>query len=170
MPQLRITKYDPTHRDAGGAYTRDEWTSYSDVGQVFGGRTLTLSEYEAVEAAYVNAASAFLREAGVHELFVRGLESTNEGKPGVAEGSSVGVEQLPGVVRALLREKFWCRLESETAYLHVGWDYYLYVGIPTPCPAAQSASIQAGLFVEPCPSPYADRAASASADRHQSVT
>ena len=159
MPQFRVTKYDPTHRDSTGAYKRDEWTSYADVGQVFCGRKLTLSEYEKVEANYVNAAVAFLHEAGIHELTVQGLESTKNGKPSVIEGASVRLEQLPGVLRALLREEFWCRLESQAAYLHIGYDYYLYVGVPSPCPAAELASSQAGLFIEPFSSPYAESAA-----------
>ena len=123
------------------------------------GRRLTLSEYETVETKYVNAAVAFLHEAGIHELTVRGLESAKNGKPSVSEGVSVRLEQLPDILRALLREEFWCRLESQVAYLHVGYDYYLYVGVPSPCPAAELASSQAGLFVEPLPSPYTEGAA-----------
>jgi hypothetical protein len=36
--EYRVTKYDPTRRDARGAYTREEWTSFGDIGQRLGKR------------------------------------------------------------------------------------------------------------------------------------
>ena len=41
-------------------YTGDDWTSVTQIGQSFGGVTLTEREYKRVEHAYVNAALAFL--------------------------------------------------------------------------------------------------------------
>src|SRR5262245_6416722 len=72
--EYRVTKYDPAFRDSTGAYVRDEWTSFSDIGRAFSGVVLTEADYQRAEDAYVTAAVAFLREAGVASVTVAGLE------------------------------------------------------------------------------------------------
>jgi hypothetical protein len=159
MPQFRVTKYNPKYRDSSGAYTRDDWTSYSQVGQACSGKRLTLEEYQQVESAYINAAVAFMQEAAIQELVVRGLETAPKYRASITEGLSVKTAQLSEVLRALLRNQYWCRLEGHAAYVHVGYDFYMYVGVPTACPAAEATSKQSGLFVEALPSPYSESAA-----------
>lgn len=154
MFEFRVTKYDPAHRDRWGAYTRDEWTSVSDIGRAFGGQVLTEAEYQRVEDAYAAAVAAFLREAEVSSLAIGGLENYGGVPLPFAEGSPVGRAQVGEVVRRVLREKFWCRLEGAGAFIHVGYDYYMYVGVPRACPAAESLVRDLGLFVEPFRSPY----------------
>jgi hypothetical protein len=66
---------------------------------------------------------------------------------------------VPAVLRSLLREEYWCRLESETAFVHVGWDYYMYISVLKSCPLAESIAQNRGLFVEQFRSPYAESAA-----------
>jgi hypothetical protein len=41
--------------------------------------------------------------------------------------------------------------------IHVGWDYYLYIGIPCEPSASIEAARGDGLFVEPFESPYKAR-------------
>jgi hypothetical protein len=41
-------------------------------------------------------------------------------------------------------------------YVHFGWDYYMYLGIPIHCPNALSYAKEKGIFVEPFVSPYLD--------------
>ncbi len=159
MHQFRVTKYDPAHRDTTGAYLLDDWTSSSDVGRVFGGTTLTPERYQAVEDAYVSTALSFLSESGISHLRVAGLESRPPTKDAPSEGDEVSLEALEVVLRGLLRERFWCRLEAANGFIHVGWDYYMYVGVPQGCPAASAAASAQGLFVESFPSPYAASAA-----------
>ena len=153
MFEYRITKYDPAGRDDRGAYSRDEWTAYGDIGRTFGGEVLTLAEYQRVEEAYVAAALAFLREAGVETLTVEGLEARDH-SPGIADGLSLGLSTVAEVVRRALREEFWCRLEGPEAFVHIGWDYYLYVGVPRTCPAAERLAQRVGLHAESFRSPY----------------
>ena len=156
MFEFRVTKYDPAHRDAGGPYTRDEWTSVSDIGRAFGGVVLTEPEYQRVEDAYAATAVAFLREAGVSSLAVAGLENHAAVPLPFAEGSALGPAEVGGVVRRLLREEFWCRLEGAGAFVHVGYDYYMYVGVPVACPDAVALARQLGLFSESFRSPYSE--------------
>jgi hypothetical protein len=152
--EYRVTKYDPAFRDSRGYYTREEWTSVGDIGCSFGGVVLTPEKYHRVEDAYVAVALSFLRESGQSSLTVTSLENNRKYPIEFGEGSALGLEQLGPVIRLVLREKFWCRLEGPVSFLHFGWDYYLYVGVPYPCPESQELAKQRGMFVEELPSPY----------------
>jgi hypothetical protein len=151
--QFRITKYDPAYRDGRGAYLREEWTSSAHIGRSFEGVVLTEAEYRRVEDAYVASALAFLKEAGVTELTVLGLENPRAVELPFSEGSALDLEVIGEVLRRVLREEFWCRLEGPESFLHVDWDYYLFVGVPVACPAAEALAQRLELFVEPCLSP-----------------
>jgi hypothetical protein len=155
----RITKYNPALRDAAGAFLGSEWTSIADVGASFAGKELSLAEYERVEAAYVSAAQSFLVEASVATLQVQGVENSGGGLAAPAEGAVIEVRAIPSILVGLLRDSFWCRLESASAFVHVGYDYYMYVGVPSRCPVSERKAAEAGLFVENYSSPYARSAA-----------
>lgn len=51
---IRITKYNPKFRDKDGKYTKDEWTSISDIGTYFDRLELKYEDYLIVEDAYVD--------------------------------------------------------------------------------------------------------------------
>jgi hypothetical protein len=154
MNEYRITKYDPSFRDRAGAYTRDEWISVRDIGRSFGGVTLDGEEYERVEDAYVEVAMTFLREAGVSALRVEGLENQRGHVLNFREGSLLPLEHVGDALRRILREEFCCRFNAVNGFVHVGWDFYMYVGVRCPCPSAQARATELGLFVEEFRSPY----------------
>jgi hypothetical protein len=154
--EFRVTKYDPAYRDRRGAYSRDEWTSIGDIGRAFAGVILTEPEYQRVEDAYAETAVAFLREAGVSTLAVAGLENRAAAPLSIAECSSLDLAEVGEVMRRMLREEFWCRLEGAGAFVHVGYDYYMYIAVPGPCPNAAALAQKLGLFVEPFRSPYSE--------------
>ena len=154
MNEYRVTKYNPAFRDPGGAYTRDEWTSVKDVGRSFAGGVLTREEYERVENAYVGAALAFLDEAGLTSLRVEGLENTRGEWLVFRNDSILPLTQVGDVIRRVLREEFWCRLEGVDGFVHFGWDYYMYIGVAHPCPKARERTVELGLYVEEFASPY----------------
>lgn len=150
MFEYRVTKYDPAIRLSGETY--DEWTSYGDVGATFNGIVLNRTTYEKVEAAYISVATAFLREADVGCLTVRGLEYQKGAKPPYAEGACV--EDVAAIMTKVLREELWCRLEGHRGFIHFGWDYYMYIGVASACPEAQEWATKVGLFIEEMRSPY----------------
>lgn len=157
--EYRVTKYNPAFRDSSGAYTRDEWVSCGDIGRSFDGVKLTAEAYKRAEDAYIAAAIAFLRESAVPHLAVRGLENKQGHAVPISEGDALPVEHLADVLRSVLREEFWCRLEADDALVHVGWDYYMYLGVPHPCPAARRKAEELGLYIEDFASPYRGGAA-----------
>jgi hypothetical protein len=151
---LRVTKYDPGLRDQRGAFTEDDWTSVSDVGGIFNGRVLTLSEYLDVENRYLRVVAAFLEAAGVESLVASDVES-HGARWWPQEGESLSPLAVVDVVREMLRERGFCRLAGPRGvYVHVGDDYYLYVGGDVDGAAALDAVARAGLFADEFRSPY----------------
>jgi hypothetical protein len=146
--EYRVSKYNPALRDSSGAYTVEEWTSVSDIGRSFDGVNLTQAEYQRVESAYVSAALAFLGESGVSELKVQELENPQGLRLEIEEGSTLPLERAAEVIRALLREEFWCLLKAEGGSVHMGYDYLMSIRVPRRCPAAEKATVENGLFVE----------------------
>jgi len=154
MHRYRVTKYDPALRTAAGAYAKDEWTLFSDVGRSFCGVTLSCEDYLRAESAYVEAAAAFLAEDSAPELRVVDIEIRGDRPNAPAEGSLVARADFPAFCRSILRGEFWCKLEAEGRFIHFGWDYYMYVGIIRRCESAISKAESLGLFVEEFESPY----------------
>ncbi|WP_423832485.1 RNA-binding protein [Streptomyces manipurensis] len=159
----RITKYDPTDRDAYGTYQ---------------GVEEAVSDHGPVEAAYLEAVSAFAQAAGIDRLEIREPSVTGfvhfGAQPAVEEhglgglfpadlsgyhdGAQVSLAAALELVRVMLREQgAWCRLEERDAFtVHVGWDQYVYVGSDRPCTDAVARTRELGLFAEPVEaSPYA---------------
>ncbi|GAA0943927.1 RNA-binding protein [Nonomuraea longicatena] len=158
----RVTKYDPADRDAHDYYVGSE-----DVH----------SDHGPVEAAYLEAVTAFAREAGVTHLTIRepalagvigfGVEPPIDGHglaglfppdlTGYHDGARVPLAVGLELVRAMLRDNgAWCRLEAEDRFfVHVGYDQYVYIGSALPCPHAVALTHRRGLFAEPIGrSPY----------------
>lgn len=158
MFEYRVAKYDPAFRDREGRYLREEWTSVSDIGRLFGGVVLTREDYQRVENDHVEAALAFLREADCGSLLAVGVENHGGSPSAPAEGESLSGPRLEDAIRRLLQEEFWCRLEGNGCFLHFGYDYYLYVGVLSPCPQACLLASRLGLFVEESVSPHRQRA------------
>ncbi len=154
MNRYRVTKYNPALRTAAGAYLKDEWTSFSDVGRSFDGLILSQDEYLRVESAYVEAASAFLAEDRAPGLRVVGLEIRDDRPSAPVEGSVITQADFPSVCRSVLRREFWCKLEADDRFVHFGWDYYMYVGVVNPCERSILRAEALGLFVEDFESPY----------------
>jgi hypothetical protein len=125
MIEYRVTKYNPALRDAHGGYTADDWILFQQIGSSFGGVVLTEGEYLKVEQAYVNSAIAFLREGGLDSLIVEALENHKRLPLEFCEGSTLSLEAVGDVIRQMLREELWCRLESNSGFVHIGWDFYM---------------------------------------------
>lgn len=155
--QLRLTKYNPACRDLNGAYLLDDWTSFSDIGKSFAGKTLTEPEYLNVESKYLSALQDFLHEAGVDRLKLTALECQESGDiPAfVVAGRYLSVQECVVFAQLALRERVWGKLAIPgVAYVHFGYDFYMYLGLPRGCPSAVARAQGAGLFPEAFRSPY----------------
>jgi len=152
MFEYRVTKYDPARRDPDGRYLLDEWTAFSDVGG-----KVDLAEYEQVERCYIDVALAFLSEAGISTLSVANLENPQQVALPFVVGAQLQAAELRTAFQLVLREVCWCRfLHPNGAFVHFGYDYYIYVATPHECLEAKRLATTGNLFVEPFHSPYKD--------------
>ncbi len=157
MHQYRVTKYDPKYRNDSGVFMRDDWTCCSEIGGTFDGVILTPQKYLHLENAYVQSALAFFAEANIHACKIRSLENhtqyVNSALP-LVNGRSCSMLEVSDIVRLNLRSLIWCRLVGDGAFLHFGYDFYMYVGVPIACSESIEFATRSGLFVEPFESPY----------------
>ena len=143
-----MTKYDPALRDQRGGFAGDDWTSVGDVGNSFGGEVLSLHRYLEVESHHLQVVAAFLAEAEAEHTVVRGPERY-EARWWPAEGDRLTRLESVDVVREMLRERGFCRLEAHRdVYVHVGYDYYLYISGNVPGEQTRLVAAGAGLFVD----------------------
>jgi len=156
--KYRITKYNPQNRDKNGHYLVNEWTSFSHIGQAFDSITLSEEEYYRFEDAYISSAVSFLQEAGIDALRITQLENSQayqEARLDIRRDKTYTLTEAETLFRLVLREKIWCKFEwQDKAYVHFGWDYYMYLGVPCNCLESIRHAGQKGLFVEPFDSPY----------------
>lgn len=155
----KVTKYDPADFGQGG-YTGPE-DSDSDHGPV--------------EQAYLSTVDAFSRALRIDTYMVRDpghwdggrirghyrspdplAEVVPGGRFAVHDGFAVTPAQTTELVRLMLRgENFWCRLETVDAFVHIGWDQYMYLGSPQPLTEVVAEARRLGLFpVQLAASPY----------------
>lgn len=149
MNQYRITKYNPDKRDSLGIYQdQSEWTDFSDVG-----KSVSTNDYVTIERAYIDTAIEFITNSDIESLRVIELEDY-ENKSNFKEYEIVSLDALESLLRSLLRGEFWCKLESKNGFIHIGHDFYMYLGVPEENLFFKSNAIKRGLFVEEHPSPY----------------
>ena len=152
MWQYQITKYDPNKRDEQGRYLdQNEWTEFSEVGE-----NVSLEEYEKVESLYIEAAYELISADGIEALQLVYLEDYQNLCP-YKEKAMIKKENIREVVRSFLRHEYWGKLESEKGFIHVGWDFYMYVGFTGLNTEAVFKVSDSGLFVESRTSPYNEK-------------
>ena len=80
-------------------------------------------------------------------------------RPDLRSGSICDLGDAENLFRMVLREQLWCKFEwQRQAYLHFGWDFYMYIGVHRSCPKSIYYAAGQGLFVEPFVSPYLEHA------------
>lgn len=152
--EARLSKFDPSQRDADGAFRGDGWTHFAQIGETFRGVRLTPADYERVETAYVETLVAMLAETGVRLLRVEGLERRSAKNDGFRPGQQMLLRELPAAFRRVLREEVWCRFANDRALVHFGWDFLTHVGLPREPRSSLGLAAERGLFVEAMRSPY----------------
>jgi tetratricopeptide (TPR) repeat protein len=120
--EYRVTKYNPAFRDHSGAYTKEEWTFFRQIGPTFSGVPFTSAEYERVANAYVEVALSFLRESGLSEMRVAGLENRMQTLD-FQNDRVLPFERIGEIIRRILREEFWCRSEGNDGFIRLGLLY-----------------------------------------------
>ena len=163
MKQFQISKYDPAYRTEDGEYVKDDWTSVSDIGNIFNGKLFEKEEYLKVENAYVNLLNKVLKETESTYLKVVGLDKYDEdlvkflGVPyndksdeifkSLEEGKVFALNDAMILIRLILRENVWCYLVNKYVTIKFGYDYYLYITLDNEPKFFNSLDDDLGLFV-----------------------
>ena len=160
-----IVKYQPQYYK-DGVYTKNEWISSSDIGENFDGEVLTKEEYLRVESAYVDTVKELLEVSGVKFLTIVGPDTfylrrtkafNKENKAmyqivsSLKEGQRIAASKIDTVLKASLRELFWCALvnESKKVQVDVGYDYYLHFHSRLPEETISKIARSHGLYCNP---------------------
>lgn len=171
MYYWRISKYDPAFRSESGGYYLEDWTSASDIDNIFGGSKLTYERYIQIENVYIQSIYSFLHDVKISSLIMINLEkkmSLNEksvlnryrlnwllNSHKIYDGKTIDISDIGDICRLNLRELIWCKLELQNKfYIHFGYDYYVYVGSCFNCENAIRTTQEVGLYVEFKKSPY----------------
>lgn len=171
MTHWRISKYNPRYRNEKGEYQQEEWTSFHDIGKWYDDKEFTFTDYVATENAYIYTVLLFMKEANITTLTVKQLEKNNnislEKNPlgyteemielfeSLQEGIVLGIKDIEHLCRFVLRERLWCKLESDnTMFVHFGYDYYMYIGCLSHSVKIVQLIEKAGLSIEKFESPY----------------
>lgn len=169
MISWRITKYNPKNRDHNGFYLlKDEWTSYSEIGNIIDGTTFTYKEYLEVENSYIASIILFMKCNNLDSLKITNIEKYHEFLNNdqylsenmkndfdfIKNGLDIDRDKIDSISRLVLREKLWCKFESKDMFVHFGWDYYMYIGSSKTCEKYIEKIRELGLFVEEYVSPY----------------
>ena len=160
-----IVKYQPQYyKDC--VYTKNEWISVSDIGRSFDGEVLTKEEYLRVESAYVDTLKELLEVSGVKFLTIvepntfywrRSKAFNKENKAiyqivsSLKEGQRIAASKIDTVLKACLRELFWCALvnEAKKVQVDVGYDYYLHFHSRLPEETISKIAHSHGLYCNP---------------------
>jgi hypothetical protein len=164
----RITKYNPKYRNQQGFFLHNEWTSYSDIGKLYGNKEFTYGKYLVIENLYIQAIYAFMNCCNITSLQIKGLEKqTNitvdihNTKDMITLYSNIKEEmqltsnQIEDICKLILREQLWCKLiNNQNMYVHFGYDFYMYIGTISSCEKVIEKIQNSGLFIEKFESPY----------------
>lgn len=171
MERYRLSKYNPIYRDYTGAYKKDEWTAYSDIGNIYDGERFTTEQYLAIEAKYCNAIITILKQQKIkyfqiqdlempftlkeiEKVFLeKGLEITESQKrivKTIQERQIISSKQIREYLTMLLRECFWCVLADIEGgiYIDVGYDYYIHLTCESIDAQMISNLQKQGIYVE----------------------
>lgn len=151
MQSYRLSKYNPAYRDCG-VYRKEEWTSISDVGEVFDGVTFSMEAYLDAEQRYIGALMQIANEKQAFPLWISDLEKGEE--TCWIEGQRLDERACACLVRDCLRELCWCRLNGQAFYIHFGYDYCVYLGCEILPDEMKQIAECFGLFAEEMQSPY----------------
>lgn len=69
MIKYHISKYSPQYRNEKGEYTRNDWTSYADIGKKYEFGQLTLKEYITIENNYGKVIEMIFLENNIYVRF-----------------------------------------------------------------------------------------------------
>ena len=116
----RVIKYR-VNTNGSVEFSLNEWTSYSDIE-----KKVSENEYIKIENLYLCCVMDVCNQLCINGLKINELDLYDSSIT-YKEGQFLEKEQYIEVARDVLREKYWCKLVSDSCEFHFGYDFYMYV-------------------------------------------
>jgi len=161
MNVVEISKYRPSLMKHG-RYLREDWISYSNIGEVFDGVPLTRDEYLRVEDRYVAAMMTTCQLASLRSLYAHDVEHWDladdhlrrfvlddvlDGSSPPAEGEELTGARLRNVLKRCLRQVAWMEfVVPESLLIHPSHDLRWLVATELDPAAIRARGKELGLF------------------------
>jgi hypothetical protein len=157
----RISHYNESNKST-------QWTSVSDVVNENNFEE-TFEEYKATENKYINILKYLLDKNGIIKMKIYELENNMVFENGIVEklfdknifdelkiknGNEYLVKDIVYIIRLCLREIIWCKIVWENIYIHIGYDYYVYIGGLKIDKDYMENELKNGITIEEYKSPY----------------
>ncbi len=153
-----ISKYRPQFYNHQFCYTRNEWTSISDIGKSFDDGVLTTNEYLETEQHYIDTAIELARKSGCSYLTVDYLEGKTKdivqwaekhssdfnllrSAKKIRQGWKIPVSDCADYLRLCLRECCYAEFSNYSHNFHIQFGYEYYMCIHTELPKSQVEAV-----------------------------
>jgi len=155
----RISHYNELNK-------KTQWTSVSDIIDE-NNLEETFSLYKRTEDKYINIFKKLLKENDIIKMGIYALERhRNKGiyktildkallkRLKLKNGNTYLLEDTLEILKFCLREVIWCKFEWENIYIHIGYDYYAYIGGLEITRKCIEEEFRKGITIEEFKSPY----------------
>lgn len=141
-----IIKYNPKFRNEEGGYTKNEWISYSDIGNIFEGKLFVKEDYLKVEELYVKAAFLVLEFFSANRIKVNHVFKLSNYKDfkknndldlyetydNIRKGDIIKDKQVISQLLKLRLREYIVQLDilidrESRSEIIFGFDYYMYL-------------------------------------------
>ena len=150
MYYYRASKYfrstDPDTAPGSLPQVFDEWISIYDVGTVYNGTKLTMTEYERVETEYINFVVDVLEGSGINEVKIAYIEPGK--KRCWRKNKTLNIESVRQFIRDCMREYCWGQITAKDFIWEPGYDYYMHIGTELSLADMQKIAQKRHLFIE----------------------
>lgn len=153
ISSYRISKFKPIDQTTSINYVND-WTSISDVGNVYSGKIFTINQYKQIEKNYIDFYIEILETLSIETLKIECLEDPYNLKRW-KNNQQINYYEMKLFFQDCLREKCWGKLKyKKTFFIHFGYDYYTYLGTKLDFYIVDSIANKYNLYCEKIISPY----------------
>lgn len=146
MYYYRVSKY-PQNTDYGSMFpATNEWTSISDVGNIFHGSELTMTEYIRAEEEYIGFVADVMKKSDIKAVKLAYIEA--RGRRMWKKNKELDIALTYRFIQDCLREYCWGQIIAENFIWEAGYDFYMHIGTSLNMHEMQKIAERRHLFVE----------------------
>ena len=145
-----IVKYGPQYYDENGAYQKDEWTCFSDVGKECEGKVVKMEDYLDVENRFIDITRAILEAAGCSYVTLGYVEAWRQKE--LKEGMRVRIQEIDPFLRLVLRGKAYIVFINRSKGIQFDFSedvLYMHLNCRLPNDELRTIVESHGLYLDP---------------------